>query len=566
MNNPLDILKKYWGFNSFRSNQFEIINTVLENQDCLILLPTGGGKSICFQIPALMRDGICIVISPLISLIKDQVDSLNKKAIKAITLTDANSQSELIRLLDNCLYGNIKFLYTSPEKLEINLVKEKIKMMKVNFIAVDEAHCISQWGHDFRPAYMRIKSIRDICPKSTLIALTATATSSVSKDICKKLNLIKPKIFKNSFFRNNISYNCFITKDKISKSISILNKSNGSAILYLNNRYLTEKISNKLNSKGISSDFYHGGMDTEAKKKKYKKWMGNKTRVIVATNAFGMGIDKSDVETIIHLSIPDSIESYVQETGRAGRNGIKANSYLIIEKNGLLNLKMRPINRTIELSFLKIVYYKLNMYLQVAFGELSEYAHDFNFNKFCNTYKFSKQKTYKHLKFLEQNGIIFFKEKFKKKILIQFNKPLKEASYNSNISKAKIINYILRLHSNIYHEMTEIDIDKISLTCNIKKEYVINTLKTMELEKTVKIKKESSDSQIKFLFPREDDITINKISKNLKHQNEIKKLKFKAVLSYIKNSDVCRSKQLLNYFDEKILDNCGSCDVCQITT
>jgi ATP-dependent DNA helicase RecQ len=256
----------------------------------------------------------------------------------------------------------------------------------------------------------------------------------------------------------------------------------------------------------------------------------------------------------------------MQETGRAGRNGIKADSYLIIEKNGLLNLKMWLINRTIELSFLKIVYYKLNMYLQVAFGELSEFTHDFNFNKFCNTYKFSKQKTYRHLKFLEQNGVIFFKEKFKNKFLILFRKPLKEASYNSNISKAKIINHILRLHSNIYHEMTEIDIDKISLTCNIKKEYVINTLKTMELEKTVKIKKESSDSQIKFLFPREDDITINKISKNLKHQNEIKKLKFKAVLSYIKNSDVCRSKQLLNYFDEKILDNCGSCDVCQITT
>jgi ATP-dependent DNA helicase RecQ len=256
----------------------------------------------------------------------------------------------------------------------------------------------------------------------------------------------------------------------------------------------------------------------------------------------------------------------MQETGRAGRNGIKANSYLIIEKNGLLNLKMRPINRTIELSFLKIVYYKLNMYLQVAFGELSEYAHDFNFNKFCNTYKFSKQKTYKHLKFLEQNGIIFFKEKFKKKFLIQFNKPLKEASYNSNISKAKIINYILRLHSNIYHEMTEIDIDKISHVCNLKKEYVINSLEIMELEKNIKIKKESSDTQIKFLFPREDNITINKISKNLKHQNEVKKLKFEAVLRYTKNSDVCRSKQLLNYFDEKILDDCGSCDVCQTTT
>lgn len=369
MLHPLQILEQYWGHTGFRPNQQKIIEAVLENQDCLALLPTGGGKSVCFQVPALIKEGICIVVSPLIALMQDQVATLNQKGIKAMALTNVNHYSELERMLDNCVFGNYKFLYISPERLENKLVQARIKSMKVSLIAVDEAHCISQWGHDFRPAYRNIKTLRTLCPHTAVIALTATATKHVIKDITEQLGFLGPKIFKSSFFRPNLSYHSMTIEDPKHKTISLLKKVKSSAIVYVRSRIETEQLATTLELQGISSGFYHGGMSFKKKEVMYSDWINNKFSVMVATNAFGMGIDKSDVEMVIHLTIPDSLEAYFQESGRAGRNGEKAFAYLITGPDTVLNMKPWFENLILDVLFLKLIYKKLCTYFQIAYGD-----------------------------------------------------------------------------------------------------------------------------------------------------------------------------------------------------
>jgi len=565
MSQSLNILKKYWGYNSFRPKQLEVINSILKNDDCLVLFPTAGGKSICFQIPAIIKKGVCIVVSPLISLIQDQVKNLNDKGIKAIALTNINSKSELNRLLDNCQYGNYKFIYISPERLKNKIVRERIKTMDINLIAIDEAHCISQWGHDFRPAYHEIKYLRELCPKSSLVALTATATSEVMKDICEKLNMINPKLFIDSFFRSNLSYNYILTNDVLSSCIFYLKKSIGPAIIYVRSRQSSIEIAKKLNYKGIASDFYHGGLDFETKKSVYINWKENKTRVIVATNAFGMGIDKADVEKIIHLSIPESLESYFQETGRAGRNGDKSNIYLIIDSDEIIKIKKWISNQIIEISFLKEVYRKLSNYFQISYGEISDATHGFIYKEFCKRYNLSERKTYNCLKVLERNGIIVFIESFKNKTLVQFHENPKMILDTLTGNKKNIVKNILRTNESVLHELTPINLDKISSNCGVKKTDILETLKKLELEKIATLKTKNTDGEIRFMIPREDELTINKISKSVEIQNKIKLSKLKSVINYINNTRVCRSQQLLSYFEEKTSKNCGICDVCKAT-
>lgn len=563
MNQSLNILKEYWGYNSFRPKQLEVINSILKNNDCLVLFPTAGGKSICFQIPAIIKKGVCIVVSPLISLIEDQVKNLNDKGIKAIALTNINSKSELNRLLDNCKYGNYKFIYISPERLKNNIVRERIKTMDINLIAIDEAHCISQWGHDFRPAYHEIKYLRELCPKSPLVALTATATSEVRKDICEKLNMINPKLFIESFFRSNLSYNSILTNDVLSNCIYYLKKGIGSAIIYVRSRQSTIEIAKKLNYKGIASDFYHGGLDFETKKSVYVNWKENKTRVIVATNAFGMGIDNPNVEKIIHLSIPESLESYFQETGRAGRTGDKSNIYLIINSDEIVKIKKWISNQIIEISFIKEVYRKLCNYFQISYGEISDMTHGLNYKDFCERYNLSEYKTYNCLKVLERNGIIAFMESLKNKTLFQFLENPKMILDTLIGNKKNIVKNILRSYESIHHELTPINLDKISLNSGVKKTDVIETLKKLELENIGTLKIKNTDGQIRFIIPREDELTINKISKSIEIQNKIKLSKLKSVINYITNTSVCRSQQLLSYFEEKKSKTCGICDVCK---
>jgi ATP-dependent DNA helicase RecQ len=353
MKHPIEILEHYWKFSEFKPQQEAIIDAVLTNEDCIALLPTGGGKSICFQIPALIKEGICIVVSPLIALMQDQVNALKDKGIKAMALTSGFSYEDIDRMLDNCIYGNYKFLYLSPERLQQDLVQERIKQMNVNLIAVDEAHCISQWGHDFRPAYRDIKLLRTLHPNVNVIGLTASATAKVVEDISSQLDYISPKIFKTSFQRPNLAYLTLDCEDKYFKTVQILKKYSGSSIIYVRNRKATLEISGYLNNIGITSGYYHGGLSAKEKDTQFERWTANQNQVMVATNAFGMGIDKADVQTVIHHNLPESLESYYQEAGRAGRNNENAYAVILQNISDEQNSKNQFINSLPDSSFLK---------------------------------------------------------------------------------------------------------------------------------------------------------------------------------------------------------------------
>ena len=368
MSHPVNILERYWQHTAFRPFQEEIIEAVLNNEDVLAILPTGGGKSVCFQIPALIKPGICIVISPLVALMKDQVNDLKSKGIKAMAITGGISLSELDTLLDNCIYGNYKFLYISPERLQQSLVKDRIQQMNVNLIAVDEAHCISQWGHDFRPAYKHIRLLRELQPTVNVIALTATARSIVAEEIISDLDMLDARVFKASFQRQNIAYHNLFTEDKYYHLERILKKGNGAAIIYVRSRRASIEISQFLKSCGFKSSFFHGGLSKDDKQQRLTNWLKDITPIMVATTAFGMGINKANVRTIIHFNLPESIESYYQESGRAGRDGKASSAYILIKKDDDAVLKKQFLSNLPDTNFLKLAYKKLKNYFGIAYG------------------------------------------------------------------------------------------------------------------------------------------------------------------------------------------------------
>ena len=564
MSLPLQILERYWKHTKFRPQQQEIIEAVLYHQDCIALLPTGGGKSICFQIPALINDGICVVISPLIALMQDQVQSLTEKGIKAIALTNLDHSKDLERILDNCTFGDYKFLYLSTERLQNKLVQERLKLMNIRLVAVDEAHCISQWGHDFRPAYRSINIVRTLCPNATTIALTATATNQVLKDIEQQLELQQPKLFKHSFFRKNLTYKTLLFEDKNFKIKSLLKANKESALVYVGSRLATQQMSNMLNKNGCSSGYYHGGMSNKEKDSQYKQWMANDTKVMVATNAFGMGIDKADVSTVIHTHIPESLEHYFQEAGRAGRNQKPAQAVLLVGPNDIQSTRNWHINQIPNVDYLKLIYKKLCIYFQIAYGELSEEKHGFNFNSFCNLYSLPKRKTYNGLKVLERHGLIVFEEYFKKRASILFlvsHKSLSTVLAHDDQLRL-IVTTILRTYEGIHSQETAIDIEKIAKILHIESSVIINHLNVLDAKEIVKFKSTNTDAQITFGQPREDDKAINRISKEVKTQNKIKLRKIQAVIDYIENNSICKSQQLLKYFGETQSKACGNCNVC----
>jgi ATP-dependent DNA helicase RecQ len=564
MKYPIELLEHYWNFSEFKPQQEAIIEAVLSNEDCIALLPTGGGKSICFQIPAMIRKGICIVISPLVALMHDQVNNLNSKGIKSMALTSGFSHSDLDRMLDNCIFGNYKFLYLSPERLQQDLVQQRIKQMNVNLIAVDEAHCISQWGHDFRPAYRDIKLLRKIHPTVNVIGLTASATSKVVDDISDQLDCISPKIFKTSFERSNLAYLNLECHDKLKKTVQVLKKYSGTSIIYVKNRKTTLEISGYLNKIGISSSYYHGGLNIKEKETQFNHWVSNKNQVMVATNAFGMGIDKSNVQTVIHHYLPESLESYYQEAGRAGRNGDKAYAVILSNNSDEIKSEKEQVNLLPNINFLKKVYKRICNYFQISYGEGVDSVHNFNFKLFCSSYNFPSMLTYNALKALDRTSIISLEEKLKNsafvKVLIKNNALF---NYLENHPKqALVIKVILRSHEGIFNHTVEISLQEIINKTKLSEKKIIELLTQLKQLDIIQFESSKTDAKITFIEPREDDKTINRISKIIKQQQVLKRKQIQSVLNYIKNDGICKSHKLLSYFDETNSSICGICSSC----
>ncbi|WP_417197385.1 RecQ family ATP-dependent DNA helicase [Bizionia sp.] len=564
MQQPIDILERYWNYTSFKPLQETVIQAVLEGEDTFALMPTGGGKSLCFQVPALAKDGICIVISPLIALMKDQVQALQSRGIKAMALTSGIHYNELDTLLDNCIYGNYKFLYLSPERLQQELVQDRIRQMPVNLIAVDEAHCISQWGNDFRPAYKNIKLLRELQPTVNCIALTASATPEVVDDIIKELDFISPKVLKQSFNRDNLAYMTFDATDKHYHLERILKKNNAPSIIYVRNRLATIEISQFLEKKGFSATFFHGGLSNTEKDSRLQDWLREKKLIMVATNAFGMGIDKPNVKTVIHLNLPESLESYFQEAGRAGRNGDKAFAVILKNKTDKRKLEDQFLTVLPSVDFMKQLYRKLCNYFQISYGEGVGLAEDFNFNHFCKTYNFNTLIAYNAIQTLDRTSIIALNQQFNKHTRVQFlvsDTQLfqylgKHAPLNS------IVKSILRSYGGIFEHETKINTTRIAEKASISEHQLIQALEKLEKDDIISLQISKTDAQVTFLEPREDDKTINRITHIINQQNALKHKQVSDVLKYISNNTTCKSVQLLTYFGEKDVDDCGICSVC----
>ncbi len=561
---PKDILLKYWGHQHFKSSQERIITAILEEKDVLALLPTGGGKSVCFQVPAMVKEGICIVVSPLIALIQNQVDSLKEKGIKAIALTGGIPASEVNDLLDNCVFGNYKFLYLSPERLQQEIVQQRIQQMNVNLIAVDEAHCISQWGHDFRPAYLTCAKLRSFLPETPVIALTATATLQVSKDIVDCLKFINPLIVKDSFARKNIALQVYWEEDKRYRLKLLCATIKKSVIVYARTRRLTQEVAQYMNANGISATYFHGGISKAEKQKKLQSWLNNNIQIMVATSAFGMGIDKADVELVVHYQIPDCIENYFQEAGRAGRDGQPAKAILLTNAADINRLKKQFLSVLPDTAYLKLVYNKLNNYFQIPYGAGHEEKFQYNFDAFCSIYKLNAMLTYNALRILDQNSVIALSENFSRKSTVQFL-TTKDQLFNyfeKNQNLVPIAQTVLRTYGGIFDFETKVNLALIAKKVNSSESKVIQVLKQLQKDEIIKFEAKHNDLDITFLVPREDDVTINIFAKKVKERHQLKKDKIEDMLAYVKNKTICRNKVILEYFGEQVQEECGICDIC----
>jgi len=558
------ILIKYWGHTEFRPLQEDIITNVLEGKDTLALLPTGGGKSICFQVPALAKEGICIVISPLIALMKDQVENLLKRNIKAAAIFSGMTHREIDITLDNCVYGNYKFLYVSPERIETDLFKARLEKMNVNLFAIDESHCISQWGYDFRPSYLNIAKLREYKPGVPFLALTATATSQVVGDIQEKLKFKKENVLQKSFERKNIAYVVIYEEDKYKRLLRILNKIKGTSVVYVGTRKRTKEIAQFLVQQGISADYYHAGLSNHERSDKQNNWITNKTRVIVSTNAFGMGIDKPDVRTVVHLDLPNSLEAYFQEAGRAGRDEEKAYAVLLVEQSDRLELEKQIINSFPEIETIKTTYQALANFFQIPIGSALNESYFFDINTFSKQYNFQSFTVYNCLKFLEKEGYLILSEANynPSRVKIEINK---NDLYDFQLKNPTIdifIKTLLRSHTGLFEEFVKIDEFDLAKKLKTTREKIIKVLDYLLHLNIISYTKQTNLPQITFLTPRVETKSLYISRQHYSERKEVAISKMESVIYYAYSKHKCRSQILLGYFGETNSYRCGVCDVC----
>ena len=562
---PKEVLQQYWGYDNFRHPQNLVIEAVLKGQDVCAFIPTGGGKSLCFQVPALCKEGVCIVVSPLIALMQDQVNALKSKNIKAELLQGGMNLKDVEATLDNCTFGKVKFLYLSPERLQQDLVRERIKQMKVSLLAIDEAHCVSQWGHDFRPAFKEISSIRELFSSSVnCIALTATATPLVQKEIIELLELKSPEVIKMSVARKNIAIKISNTQDKRGEVLSFFEDLNGAGIVYVRNRKATTDLATFFSERGLTSEAYHGGMPNQKRKEVLTNWLKEKTKLVIATNAFGMGIDKPNVRKVVHFHLPESLESYSQEIGRCGRDGLYSEALCVYNESDIIRLRRQFVDVIPEVNQVKEIYKKINTYFGIAYGEGQNEVFDFNFFNFCKKYNFNTHLAYNGLELLDRLSIISLKKNFQKKtevkVIISSSRMIQFLEKNPRYFE--MMQHILRVYSGVFDYSVQIDLELIAHRSHLQKKEIMTLLKELHNQNIIEAKIIQQDLSLEFLVPKENDRTINPLSKEIKAYKEGKLKQAEAVVKFLKNNQKCRNLQITNYFGEKITVNCGMCSVC----
>ncbi len=558
------VLRNYWGFSSFRPLQEDIINAVLSGKDTLALLPTGGGKSICYQVPGLVQEGVCIVVTPLIALMKDQVQALQNKGIKAIAIYHGLSRMEIDIAVDNCIYGDTRFLYLSPERLTTDVIRHRLPKMKVNLLAVDEAHCISQWGYDFRPPYLRISEIRDLIPSTPILALTATATKQVVEDIQEKLLFKQQQLFRKSFERKNLTYMVFKDEDKLSRLLKICRKQSGVGIIYVRNRKKTKEIAEHLQKHQMAADFYHAGLTTMERDIKQNAWMKERTRIIVATNAFGMGIDKPNVRFVVHLDLPESPEAYFQEAGRAGRDERKSFAVILFNEADIIELKKNHQQSYPPADFIRKVYNCLGNYFQMAIGSGKDTSNEFDLLAFSNHFNLEPVLVFNAIRFLEKEGYMAMSEAMTNPSRILFTLD-KEDLYRFQVANPAydpFIKLLLRSYAGLFTEFVKIREQDIAKRAGLTHTQTQKLLKNLHDLNILQYEQQNEQPMITWLEDRLPAERLSISKENHRDREKFARKRVDAMVDYVTSNNKCRSIYLLAYFNELKAKKCGQCDVC----